>query len=302
MTIAGFHIRMALLLAGFVVATAIVSAAAGIHVQDAVSLLVAVLLVTAGLSPIPAYAHQSGRIGLRESSAALLWALAFAVVLPLSVEALGRLGRPLQDAHFAILDRSLGISVPAIAGWAGRHTVGRALNFVYGLLIPWIPVAAFAVGLSGQWLRARIFVAANVIAFAIGLPLFVLFPAIGPWYGSALAPTAFQLQCQNSLLSLRAGGAPIAIGVVCFPSFHVVWAILCAYAFSGFRWLRIPGWLLGIASIVSKVTTGWHYFVDVLAGLVIAAIALRLARGLATPHEDPANKVTTVFEPDSAVI
>jgi membrane-associated phospholipid phosphatase len=117
----------------------------------------------------------------------------------------------------------------------------------------------------------------------MGLPLFALFPAIGPWYGSGILPNAFQSQCQNSLLALRSGGAPAVIGIVCFPSFHVIWAVLCVYAFWGFRWLRFPALILGSIIVVSTISTGWHYFVDVLAGLLLAGIWLRLARMVAFP-------------------
>jgi len=106
----------------------------------------------------------------------------------------------------------------------------------------------------------------------MGLPLFALFPAIGPWYGSGILPNAFQSQCQNSLLALRSGGAPAVIGIVCFPSFHVIWAVLCVYAFWGFRWLRFPALILGSIIVVSTISTGWHSFVDVLAGLLLAGI------------------------------
>jgi len=77
-------------------------AVTGVHVEHPGLLLLAVVTVAAALSPIPAYAHQTGRIHYRESSLALLWALAFAVLLPLSVRSLAMFNLPLQDSHFRI--------------------------------------------------------------------------------------------------------------------------------------------------------------------------------------------------------
>jgi membrane-associated phospholipid phosphatase len=67
-------------------------------------------------------------------------------------------------------------------------------------------------------------------------------------------------------------------GIICFPSFHVIWAILCAAALWGFRPLRIPIALLSGTIVVSTMTTGWHYFSDVLAGVVIAVLAIAIAK------------------------
>jgi membrane-associated phospholipid phosphatase len=68
--------------------------------------------------------------------------------------------------------------------------------------------------------------------------------------------------------------------LICFPSFHVIWAILFAQALWGFRYLRIPVALLAGLIIMSTLTTGWHYFVDVLAGILLASFAVLTAKML----------------------
>ena len=85
-------------------------------------------------------------------------------------------------------------------------------------------------------------------------------------------------------MTLRLPGAYVfgstAVGVVCFPPFHVVWAIFSAATLWGFRWLRIPLVLLSGMIILSTMTTGWHYFADVLGGILLAVISIVLAKGL----------------------
>jgi membrane-associated phospholipid phosphatase len=73
-------------------------------------------------------------------------------------------------------------------------------------------------------------------------------------------------------------------GVVCFPSFHVIWAILGANALWCFKPLRIPVAILSTLIILSTMTSGWHYFVDVLAGLLVAAAAIAASRALSRWH------------------
>jgi hypothetical protein len=53
------------------------------------------------------------------------------------------------------------------------------------------------------------------------------------------------------------------MGIVCFPSFHVIWAVLSGWSLWSIKPLRILG--AELASLV-VVTTGWHYVCDVLAG------------------------------------
>jgi len=45
--------------------------------------------------------------------------------------------------------------------------------------------------------------------------------------------------------------------------------------------VRLRRWLLSSMIVASTMTTGWHYFVDVLGGLFIAVIALMAASGMA---------------------
>ena len=66
-----------------------------------------------------------------------------------------------------------------------------------------------------------------------------------------------------------------------FPSFHVALAILAAIALSSIRRLRIWVWGLTALICVSTLTTGWHYAIDVLGGLVLAPISLLVADVLA---------------------
>jgi membrane-associated phospholipid phosphatase len=139
--------------------------------------------------------------------------------------------------------------------------------------------------LAGRLRYAKEFLVANLISFAIGIPLFALLPAIGPWRYYHFLPTQSQLEaCEVPLLTLRLPGTYVLgsqeAGVVCFPSFHVVWAILFAVALWGFRSLRIPTALVSGMVILSTVTTGWHYFVDVLGGILLAIISVVLAKGL----------------------
>ena len=109
----------------------------------------------------------------------------------------------------------------------------------------------------------------------------------------ALTPTPHQIECQTALLLFRGAGHPASQldAIVCFPSFHVIWAIFCVAALWGFRFLRIPVSLLAGMIIISTVTTGWHYFIDVLGGIVIAGLSLAIAKACTEASKDCRQRV-----------
>jgi membrane-associated phospholipid phosphatase len=182
----------------------------------------------------------------------------------------------LQDSNFVRLDQALGVTVPAIMIWCEHHWIGGMVNMTYTMLAPMIVVAFLLPSLTGRVKAAQTFLTGNLIAFIVGLPVFALLPAVGPWSGYHLSPSSLQIQCQSDLFQLRSIGTYVhhANGVICFPSFHVMWAILCAQALWGFRFLRIPVSLLSGLIVLSTMTTGWHYFSDVLGGILLALLAM----------------------------
>lgn len=277
-----FHLWMACILTAMAVMDYAGCKLMQIHTHIGGS-VIALALVLAMISPLPIYWHEKHRIALRESTLVLPWEAALAILLPYAVLIAARFRMPLQDSVYGRFDQTLGVSVPAILAWSHTHWLGALITSTYPLIIPIINLAALVPQLLGKAKYAREFLLSNLIAFAIGLPLFALVPAIGPWVYFHFAPTRSQALCGIQLLGLRHPGPFFtylsdAGGLVCFPSFHVIWAILCANAFWGFRPLRIPVAVLSALIIASTLTSGWHYFTDVIAGVLIAGVSLAIAK------------------------
>jgi hypothetical protein len=212
----------------------------------------------------------------------LPWLVLLSLVIPCFALLSGILGMPLSDGLYARMDEAMGFNVPAIVSCAATHpTVNALLNQSYDLL-PWMLLVALLVAVCGDRERAKRFLIAIAVSEALAFPLFVLFPAIGPWAAYGFAPNASQQFCEASMLALRNGGHAGTAGIVCFPSFHVIWALFSAWALWRVKLLRVPACVLAFLIIVSTVTTGWHYGVDVLAGIFLARFSLCYAESLKT--------------------
>jgi membrane-associated phospholipid phosphatase len=73
-------------------------------------------------------------------------------------------------------------------------------------------------------------------------------------------------------------GSRVGTGISAFPSLHVAGAAWVAiFASSQFRKLSIIAWAYFGLILIGSVYLGWHYALDGLAGLAIAAAAWRLA-------------------------
>lgn len=246
------------------------------HIAIALTVL---CVLAAILGPIPAYWHQKQRKDRRDAVLIIFWSLLLWTLMPVPFLIGARLHFPLRDNFLALFDRSLGVDVGALVQWASVNEAGYLINKSYALLFPYLAIAILLPSLLGRPESKR-FLIANCIALAIGLPCFALFPAVGPWYVEHFPAGHPQLAVEAQLLSLRGPGVYSysllgdSAGIVSFPSFHVVWSVLAASGLWGFRILRIPLVVFSTVIIISTMTTGWHYFSDVLAGLIVVAVAL----------------------------
>ncbi len=153
----------------------------------------------------------------------------------------------------------------------------------YHSLIPLMTAATILPPLLGRMDRAKQYVLACIVAATISLPIFAYVQAVGPWEYYDFEPVIPSLSQKASILSALKTNDWFVIdlsnrdGLITFPSFHVVLTVLAAAALWPFRHLRWPVMCWATLIVASTVTTGIHYFIDVLGGLAVAAVAYAAA-------------------------
>ena len=201
----------------------------------------------------------------------------------------------LFDRQLADLDRSLfGGHDPAallhelLGTGVGAHFMSGSYMIFFAFIPGTLAIAVFARNQQ----PGLCYVTAQSINWLLAAGSYFLLPSLGPVY---LEPSVFADlpntgagQLQELLLDQRidflrdpAGGAAQSIGA--FSSLHVSFfftAALTAHLLGLARPLRIAAWVLLVLTVTATIYLGWHYVLDDLAGVVLGAIAILLARAL----------------------
>ncbi|MBY0380928.1 MAG: phosphatase PAP2 family protein [Xanthobacteraceae bacterium] len=195
-------------------------------------------------------------------------------------------GLPLQDATLSGLDRALGLDWLTYVDFVSHHPwLRNILLLAYLSFFVQTITTVLVLSFCNRLRRLSVFVGAFMVTSLLTIALSSIIPAEGPWLFLGIKATA----ANNYDLPLSATSWPAfnglrdgtfriltglhSEGIITFPSLHAALGILFAAAFWQIPVLRWVALGLNITLIVATPIQGSHYFIDVLAGIVIAAIA-----------------------------
>ena len=200
-------------------------------------------------------------------------------------------GGPLWDATFASWDKNLGVDWLAYAAMVNNHPwLAWTGGFAYDSFEPQIIFVLIVLGFVGYTRTLVRFCTAFALAAMAVVLISGAMPALGTYPGLGIEPGRFSNILPRDvyttaavLAELRRGGLrSFALneiyGIISFPSFHTVSAILMASAMWRVSWARWPVLALNVIMIAATPVFGGHYVVDVLGGTAIALAASAAAR------------------------
>jgi hypothetical protein len=206
----------------------------------------------------------------------------------------------LFDRQLADVDRAIFFgSDPAglLHDVLGTGIAAHALSAFYVAFIVFLPLSlGLALVFAERLHAALVYTTALSINWILGAASYFLLPALGPVYydpgGFAALPHTEVTRLQELLMDDRvafladtATGTPQAIAA--FASLHIAMsftALLAAYMFGLGRRVKGALWTWFAITNLATIYLGWHYVLDNVAGLVIGATALLLARLLVGPE------------------
>ena len=249
------------------------------------------LLVQAGIVLLlVATRHVYARLERAPRLQSTLEVSAFSIVLSSSftfaMHVALRHGSGFADASLTRLDAALGIDVPALVHFSAAHPrIDQVLGAVYESLRAVSVLALLLSALAGRAEWACELLVSLAICAVLSLLVLVRVRAVGPWVFGEFTPSHAQASCEAALRAIDRG-APLVIDVtrsaplIAFPSWHVMLCVLAAVTIGKFRYAAVPALCWAVLVSLSTLTTGWHYAVDVLEGVLLAAVAIAVAKVL----------------------
>lgn len=206
-----------------------------------------------------------------------------------------RLGAQPIDSLLVRADALAGIDVAgAVRAFTRYPAALDALTWIYTASGAAVVVLIFTTLARGDRRTTWELVATIVLSMQVVALLSVAAPAVGAMVhlklldlqGTAL-PAGAGVYHLEAFARFHAGSDPIVrlsemSGLVTFPSFHTVLALMATQALAHTRW-RFIGIAFTAAVIVSTIPIGGHYVTDLAAGFAIWAGCVWLVRRVNTP-------------------
>jgi membrane-associated phospholipid phosphatase len=180
--------------------------------------------------------------------------------------------------------------------------VGWAAVFFAAVYLLWIGLIPASLAWALTWTRnhalAAWFVTALGFDWVLGVAAYYAFPSLGPIYtraGDFASLPDSSTQLQAVMLEDRHGvlADPTATDtlqtIAAFPSLHVgMMVTICLLVQWNTRRLlfRLLAWTMLVLTVLATLYLGWHFFVDVLGGTAVGALAAWLG-AVATGHRPP---------------
>ncbi len=179
---------------------------------------------------------------------------------------------PLADASLARCDSFLGLSGAALIERVNECPwLAKALTIIYASALLQTIFGLAYLAYRRQERRLNVYVIRFICCGLLTALGFWLFPAEGTCVTYRLPIPDYYAATLEQLHHLRSGWFSLEgpAGIVTFPSFHCIAAVLTASMFHRSR-LFLPFAILNALVVVSAVTVGFHYFTDVFGGLLVA--------------------------------
>lgn len=190
---------------------------------------------------------------------------------------------PTMDHFVATADRALHVQETALIDWAYVHPyVLNVLQICYkSVVIQWLlmPLLLF-------WLKQKnqfyFYLTASLLAYLMGTGIYYFFPTLGP--ASIFSDAHFTQSQLDTVINFKEIHQYLMVttfdgGMIAFPSFHVLWSVIIIFTLRktpAILWA--PVLLLNVTAIVATLFLGWNYAVDIACGIVVAGVAIKMAR------------------------
>lgn len=223
----------------------------------------------------------------------------FTAVSSLFIFALFPLGNPLIDPQLMRIDAALGYHWPALIAWLAEFPVlSRVLGYIYHSSLLQILLTIILLATLSRDLALHRFLLVGIVTLIIAVAVWWLLPSIGPSAFQEI-PEAHRLATGlyyspaygdylRSLVEVgpRQISPEIITGVVAFPSYHMVMALLVVWFTRG-TLAFLPALLINTAMVPATLSHGGHHLIDLIGAVAVFALGLWTAHRVIRPDPQP---------------
>lgn len=176
-----------------------------------------------------------------------------------------------------------------LVGMASYPLLNEALFRIYNMVLPGMAVLIVVLGCTGHAERIYRYCLAVAVGALIAIAFWGTFPSVGakafydlPQWVEARLSLSVTPQYGHELMALLKNGpgyiSPSDLrGLIAFPSYHGVLAMLLIWFARPVRWLFWPYLVINVIVLISTPIQGGHHMVDVLAAIPVTVLSLALA-------------------------
>lgn len=200
---------------------------------------------------------------------------------------------PLMDGFFYRLDQAIGVDWPSLfAAIKTNAWLSPVLTTAYLSTLIQVALVVPLLGVLQRVPQLDHFLLALMLSLVVTIAVWTAFPSFGaaPHLYATGAMTEFPgavlgADYARLMLALKSGAIrdfslADAEGLIGFPSYHTVMALLTVYAVRGIRRLFLPVLVWNALVIVAVPVDGAHNVVDAIGGGLVAWVAIIAARRL----------------------
>ncbi len=190
------------------------------------------------------------------------------------------LAMPLRDNQFIAIDAAMGFHWLAWTRFIGAHrSIELPLFIAYFSFLPQIVGSIVYFAHTRQTSRNAEMIWITMLSLIVTTVGSAFLPAVGPYVHFF----ARQTEDIVVLMSLRAGGGHGFVvnhleGIITFPSFHTVIAIILIYVHRPPSGSFVPVAILNTLMLLAIPSEGHHYLIDVISGALVAAVCIAVVR------------------------
>lgn len=204
------------------------------------------------------------------------------------------------DLQLVQIDSMLGFHWPDYVKWfEGHPLLAEALGFVYASSLFQLALVIICLGFSGKTDELYRFLCCGLIGVLASMGIWYVAPSFGTsvvYDIDALGLTSFTLVVgneygealrQQALNGIEVLSPDNVLGLIAFPSVHILMAGMCAIYSRGLKYVFPVLLVLNIAMVPATILHGGHHLVDLVGGLSLFALCYFISRILVRdPHPE----------------